>query len=156
VASTFWAGITLQSTEWTDADFDQLSWHDNHIHGFTIIEGQHGAGELILDIDYIVEWIKGEERIEFVISPADLVFHNVTGLRIDLDYDAISAAIGPLSIDGIHRSYEVRERYTAQVWALEVNFPAGRIQFEASGFTQRLRGPAKRSVQQVLTKEERK
>lgn len=144
-----------RSTEWTDADFDQLSWHDNHIHGLKIIEGEHGAGELGLDIDYIVEWIKGDEGIEFVIAPADLVFHGVTALRIDIDYDAVSAATGPFSIDGIERAYEVRDRYTAQVWAIEVNFPSGRIEFEASGFTQRLRGPTKHSKQQVLTEEER-
>jgi hypothetical protein len=28
--------------EWTDADFDQISWYDNAVHGLSIIEGDLG------------------------------------------------------------------------------------------------------------------
>jgi len=40
---------------WTDAEYDAMSWHDNAIHGIRFIEGQDGCGELVLDIDYIVD-----------------------------------------------------------------------------------------------------
>ncbi len=39
--------------EWADGDFDQMPWHDNAVHGIRIIEGQHGSGELALDLDYM-------------------------------------------------------------------------------------------------------
>jgi len=50
---------------WTDADFSDLSWHDNSVHAFRVIEGKDGAGELFLDIDHIVEWIESEKRYDF-------------------------------------------------------------------------------------------
>ena len=31
---------------WTEADYAEMSWHDNHVHGIAIHAGQHGSGEL--------------------------------------------------------------------------------------------------------------
>jgi hypothetical protein len=33
---------------WTHEDFERMSWHDNHVHALRIVEGRHGAGELLL------------------------------------------------------------------------------------------------------------
>lgn len=143
-------------TEWTEADFDQLSWHDNHIHGIQLVEGEHGAGELALDIDFILAWNTTPTGVEFLIAPTDLVFRGVSNLRLELDYGSMSAAMGPFSIQGIERHAEERQRYTAQVWTLEISFPVGRLQFEATGFKQTLRGPGRRCGQQVLSKRERR
>ena len=69
--------------------FEDYSWHDNAIHGFRIVEGPDGCGgELILDIDFIVEWLppKGENNaFEFRVAPAHLTFHDVTDLVIYVD-----------------------------------------------------------------------
>ena len=90
--------------KWTQDDFDSMSWHDNHVHGLTIHSGEHGTGELILDLDYILEWLPAVEgRYRFVLAPADLCFHDVTDLRISLDYVNPSAAITPFSISNIGR-----------------------------------------------------
>ena len=43
---------------WTDQQFNQMSWHDNHVHGFRLVAGTDGSGELILELDHIVEWIR--------------------------------------------------------------------------------------------------
>jgi len=119
-----------------------MSWHDNHVHGLSIVEGEHGAGELLLDLDYIVEWLPGADvRCRFRIVPVVLRFLHVTDLRITLDYAVATAALGPLSLDAIERRSEVRERYTAQRWTLRINWPVGEISFVATGYEQRSTGP---------------
>jgi hypothetical protein len=123
---------------WTEKEFDQMSWHDNHVHGFKLIEGDYGAGQLVLDIDYILEWINAAEgRCRFRILPAILKFRGVTNLRLALDYATPAAGLGPFSIHAIERKIEPRERYDAQVWKIIINWPEGEICFEAEGFEQR-------------------
>ena len=123
---------------WTDKEFDEMSWHDNHVHGFRIVEGEYGAGRLILDIDYILEWINNTEgNFQFRILPAVLEFKGVTNLRIALDYATPTAGLGPFSIHAIERNIESRERYEAQLWKIAINWPVGEITFQAEGFEQR-------------------
>ena len=122
---------------WSDSQFDEMSWHDNHVHALRIVEGVYGAGELVLDLDFILEWIKCEgDGCEFRIVPASLTFKSVTNLRISLDYATPTAALGPFSIHAIERRTERRERYDAQIWKILINWPVGEISFEASGFEQ--------------------
>jgi hypothetical protein len=128
----------MSAHAWTDRQFDEMSWHDNHVHALRIVEGVHGAGELILDLDYILEWVKcQDDKCEFRILPATLTFKDVTSLRISLDYAAASAALGPFSIQAIERRTERRGYYEAQVWRIVINWPVGEISFEANGFEQR-------------------
>jgi hypothetical protein len=125
---------------WTDDRFEEMSWHDNHVHGLRIIENNDGSGELVLDIDHIVEWVEGSDSaFRFRISPATLTFHHVMFLRISLDYATPTAAFTPFSISGIERRLEPRERYVAKLWTIPINWPAGELTFEARGFTQRSR-----------------
>jgi hypothetical protein len=140
---------------WTDAEFEHMSWHDNHVHGLRVVEGEHGTGLLILDLDYITEWACDAEHYRFRIVPATLTFEKVTNLRIALDYATPKAGLVPFSIDAIERTAEPRERYTAQVWRIAVNWPAGEISFEASGFEQRARGAPVLVDRQYLTAAER-
>ena len=93
---------------WTDEQFDEMSWHDNCVHGLRIVEGTHGAGELILDLDYILEWIEVERSFQFRILPVILKFREVTDLRILLDYATPTIALGPFSIHAIERKFEQR------------------------------------------------
>ena len=122
---------------WTDRQFEEMSWHDNHVHGLRVVEGAHGSGELVLDLDYILEWSCQGEQCKFRIVPATLTFLDVTNLCISLDYATPTAALGPFSIQAIERGREARERYVAQVWRILINWPHGEIVFEAKGFEQR-------------------
>jgi hypothetical protein len=127
----------VSTQAWSEQQFDEMSWHDNHVHALRIVEGVHGAGQLVLDLDYILEWVKCEgDSCEFRIVPATLVFKDVTSLRLTLDYATPTAALGPFSIHAIERRTERRERYDAQLWRILVNWPVGEISFEASGFEQ--------------------
>ena len=100
------------TSTWTENDFDSLGWHDIHVHGFQIIEGEHGDeyhadGELWFDLDYILEWMHPDSEggaFRFRIAPASLRFRDVSSLRLALDYETPTAAMGPFSIDGIERA----------------------------------------------------
>jgi hypothetical protein len=118
---------------WTDADFPDLSWHDNSVHAFRVVEGKDGVGELVLDIDHIVEWIESEMGYKFRVAPAELRFRDVTDLKMTLDYPATSAALTPFTLDRIQVDQSNR-------WTLKVNWPVGEISFSSAGFTQRLTG----------------
>jgi len=143
-------------TEWTHLDFERMSWHDNHVHGFSLTQGEYGAGTFVLDLDYILEWIKlASGDVGFRIAPATLTFHDVTNLIVHLDYATPTAALEPFSLDSIERIEEERARYTAVIWRLKVNWPDGYISFEASGFEQRLKGGPVVSQKQSLTLDER-
>ena len=135
-----------------------MSWHDNYVHGLRLVEGEHGSGELLLDLDYILEWLPAPgdpTAYHFRIAPVQLRFLGVTDLSIALDFAAVSAAMGPFSIDGIERREEERQRYRAVCWRIPVNFPSGVISFEATGFEQDLAGKELVTDRQWLTASER-
>jgi hypothetical protein len=140
----------------TEADFDSTSWHDNHIHAFRFVEGKDGTGDLILDLDHIVEWLKGEDSgFRFKVVPATLTFHEVMFPRIGIDFGAASAAFGPIMIDGIERRAEQKAHYLATIWKIPMSFPPGEMEFEARGFTQRARGEPILTESQSLNPDER-
>lgn len=153
---------------YTEADFDELSWHDCSIWGIAL---RNGGGEpafepadLALDIDFIVEWVCGVGApARFRVAPAALVFHNVTELRIKVqtthsgDY---RMALSPWPILRLNRQpIERPEGYPgppSYAWTLALGRPTpGEIHFGASGFTQELRAEPVLSEQQSLTIAER-
>jgi hypothetical protein len=144
----------MDKTTWTEADFENLGWHDNHVHGLSIQDGEY-AGKLVLDLDYICEWLCGtDRRCSFMLAPADLVFRDVTELRINIEYKSI--AVAPISIGEIRREIIVRtERYTECRWQILFNFPQGEISFQSPGFAQVLRALPIHKKQQFLTEDER-
>jgi hypothetical protein len=81
-------GPTLAKTAWTQADFDQMSWHDNEVHAIAIEPAPPEPGRLLLDIDYIVQWVPPQapfRLISFWICPATLVFDPAWDLTTDID-----------------------------------------------------------------------
>lgn len=102
---------------WHTADFDTLDWHGVHVHGWRIVERGPGEADLMLDIDWILErpppagarqahgaasTPAGGDR--HLLAQAMLVFHEVAGLRMAIDYAACSAASGPFAIQALHRA----------------------------------------------------
>jgi hypothetical protein len=132
----------------TDNDFDRMTWHDNTLYGlrFDIGDTQRNQwhSNLVLDLDHIVEWVRDADGdVRFRVVPATLVFHDVTDLRIDIDFadSACRTAINEPSIDGITRQ-PVSDRKICldrayYRWRIAFNWPrGGEIAFGASGFTQ--------------------
>jgi hypothetical protein len=145
----------MHPRRWSQDDFDTMSWHDCHVHAIRIAEGEHGTGEFELDLDYIVEWKRDKEKFSFLLVPATLRFHEVFGLRVTLDWATPSAGLSPFSLSGIERRTEDRPQYTATLWRVAVNWPAGEIEFEAKGFTQMAWGREVVSSRQLLSPSER-
>ncbi|MBD8882259.1 hypothetical protein IHE49_17390 [Rhodanobacter sp. 7MK24] len=130
-------------TNWSNEDFDAMSWHDVHVHGLRIVENEDddGSAELLLDIDYILEWIKGEEGFSFVVAQATLQFHKVFGLKLSIDYATPSAGMCAFSLASIERELVTYPTgHTSFKWSMGINWPSGSIEFEAPGFTQRTCG----------------
>lgn len=138
-------------------DYSPNAWHDNHIHGFSIREGEYGAGSLVLDIDHITEWLPPKDGFfSFKLAPAYLVFHEISDLVIAIDYAGLPAAIQPLSIGKIERQEVVHENgFTYLQWRIEINWPRGEIAFKGVGFSLELRAEPVESSSQVFSAEER-
>ncbi len=134
-----------------EPDFDSWSWHDNLVYGLRIDVGDPARNDwhhdLVLDIDHIVEWVRGTDGgVRFRVAPATLAFHDVTDLRLAVDFGGSGGqvSINELSIHAITRQrvedqkvYLDRPYYR---WRIALNLPSdGEIAFCASGFTQTLR-----------------
>jgi len=138
------------TTAWTDAEFEDLSWHDCTLWGLAFHPPDPETGDwtrdLVLDIDFIVEWLCGVGGpTRFRVAPAALVFHGITDLRIAVDWgrSGFQVALHEASIDRIEREaitdqkvYLDRPYYR---WTIRLNWPkGGELCFGAVGFTQTL------------------
>ena len=126
----------LEKTVWTDWDFEQMSWHDCHIHAFSFSDNF----ELLMDIDYIFEWVgpkKGSRYYNFWIAPCTLIFENVYDIVFESDYKQ------PI-IDYIERSNPTRPK-NAEYIGREVEFDwdiamvNAEMSFKSVGFKQYVR-----------------
>ena len=151
----------------TESDFDRISWHDCHIWGIEFRAGDADEGdwtsELVLDLDYIVEWPCGTSTGgQFRVAPATLVFHGVTDPKINIDWgpSGFQISLHPISIGDVLREpvhpqkvYLDRPYYS---WRIRLNWPeSGEIAFGAVGFTQTLRGEPVLTERQSLSLRER-
>lgn len=135
----------------SEFDFDAMSWHDNIVYGLSFDVGDASRGDwrhdLSLDIDYIAEWVKGgESGVHFRVAPATLTFHDVTDLRIGVDFGDSDCrnAINNLAIADVTREVvDDKQRFPGRDYyryRIELNLPQGsEITFGARGFTQVLR-----------------
>jgi hypothetical protein len=116
---------------WTQADFEQMSWHDCRLHAIAIYDDfSPHMHELRLDIDYIFQWVGFDtptEQSGHWISPATLVFDPD---RFHLDVP------GPGGdwIQSIDRS----ATGSTTRWTISLNL-GGDITVLAPGFTQYIR-----------------
>ena len=138
---------------WSEADFDQMGWHDVHVRALAFDPERF---ELLFDIDYILEWIHpaaGERSFTFRLAPATLIFTNVHEIRFDV------SSRGDLEIDAFTRSDATSPRNAAYLsnkieWVWTLQCQEGVISFRSVGFTMRLRRPAVlTSAQQLLLSE---
>ena len=143
---------------WTTENFEEMSWHDVHVHGFRFdtFKQDNGSADLVLDIDYILKWEKSGNGFLFTVCRADLRFHDVFGLKFELDYATPTAGMCPFSLAGIEReTVKSLNGYQSYKWCLPVNWPKGLLQFDAPGFTQVLTGIPHVQASQGLAPENR-
>lgn len=142
---------------WHTEDFESLSWHDVHIHGFQLdsFTPDEGIADLIFDIDYILKCENINNALVFTVCRATLRFHKVFGMKFVLDYATPTAGMCPFSIDSIERyplSYPIG--FNLFHWSIKINWPQGHIEFDSPGFTQTLIGtPIVQSSQSLSSKQ---
>ncbi|QLQ31486.1 MAG: hypothetical protein HZT40_07640 [Candidatus Thiothrix singaporensis] len=143
---------------WQTEDFDSLSWHDVHIHGFQLESfiTNEGVADIIFDIDYILKWENTNNKLLFTVCRATLRFHKVFGMKFMLDYATPTASMCPFSINGIEREpLTYPTGFNSFHWSIKVNWPQGYIEFDSPGFTQTLIGTPIVQSTQSLSFEER-
>ena len=108
-----------------------------------------------MSIDHIVEWLRAPDGdARFRVAPALLTFHDVAGLSIRVDWNG--ETLHDMSIHTIAREPGPHpsdnpdlDRYR---WRIDLNWPGnGMIEFEASGFTQRLLAAPVDTIEQTLS-----
>jgi len=127
--------------EWSEQDFGEMCWHDCHVYGWQIGEGEFGGGKLTLDLDYITRWEQSDEGgFLFHVAPATLEFFDIHEFVMSIDYQG--CAIGPFSVDGIERTIQFdTPAGRSYRFEIKINFPFhGFLRFSGNGFRQFLRG----------------
>src|SRR5215472_10291608 len=139
----------------TEADFENLSWHDCTIWGLALKLGdpteEDWTSELVLDVDFILEWVRREScdlqsggacTLEFRVAPATLTFHGITDLRVQLQSPSSGFQLAPplISIASIERERVQTQKvyldrpYYRWTIGLHKSMTGGAIAFGALGF----------------------
>ncbi|MDA1325887.1 MAG: hypothetical protein O3C34_14215 [Proteobacteria bacterium] len=125
-----------------------ISFHDNLIYGLHLATPDPDASlwrsDLVLDIDHIVDWICGTDGgAQFRVAPATLIFHDVTDLKMSIDFDGSDhrQTLNELSIADITTQPASASGAGDYFhWRIALNLPqGGEIAFGASGYTLTLR-----------------
>jgi hypothetical protein len=144
----------LEKSLWTEADFENMGWHDVVVHALAFDTERY---ELLLDIDYIFAWVDPSppaQHFSFWIAPCTLVFRDVWEMNIRYE-----ASLG-LQLQGITPSEpRVRPhplaagRKEERRWTLDGN--EGEISFWSTGYAQFTRRLPTHHVRQSLSLSER-
>lgn len=126
------------ANKWSNGDFEDMCWHDNRVHGVKIHNPREGYDyDIIFMIDYILEWVKTDDRFKFWVAPATLAFHGAHNAKIDvlLNYKQ------SLDIDRIEREEtssdaEKKAEYTKYRFTIHFHNQISTISLEANGFSQ--------------------
>jgi hypothetical protein len=134
-------GYKLEKWVWSEADFDQMGWHDARIYAV-----QFGK-DISFDIDYIFEWVKSDadDFFSFLVAPVTLTFLEPSGILINIDF-----RLGQqIEVE------EIQRRITGSgitKWHIETH--QGDIVISANSFHQVIRRqPTLQTGQQVLPEE---
>lgn len=74
-------------SDYSVEDFETLGFHDCHVHG---IRWDSSVYALILDVDYIVQWMEKSGSFEFLVAPAELRFDYSADVKVSLDWSHLA------------------------------------------------------------------
>ncbi|WP_447635657.1 hypothetical protein [Flavobacterium microcysteis] len=134
---------------WTDADFEEMGWHDSYIHAISLLNENL---EFCLDIDYLFKWVLDDQSnlYNFWVSPCTLLFLNVLNLKIDIDFQN---TVGLDILDINRNNPRTSSDKEKTLWDFEIITDKGYITFESSGYKQVVKKQPILSQSQVLTRE---
>jgi hypothetical protein len=125
----------LDKSIWTEDDFEHMQWHDNPIHAITFSDNF----EIIMDIDYIFEWILKGKKYIFWISPCTFIFENVYDMAFDVGPTSPGFTIDFITKENPQKpnNAEHIKRDTEYDWTIEMQ--EGTISFKSIGYKQFVR-----------------
>ncbi|GAA3634257.1 hypothetical protein [Flavivirga jejuensis] len=132
----------LEKWIWSHNDFEEMGWHDCPIYALKFDD------KVSLDLDYIFKW--NEPEVEgmpytFWISPATLIFENVTLFKINFIMDFVNGLeIYEISKSTLDHSIE---------WIIETQ--QGTITIHSDSFQQIIRRKPTYQFNQYIPEEER-
>ncbi|MBP1861056.1 hypothetical protein [Rhizobium herbae] len=137
--------MTVYDLDLSDAKFDIMGWHDSRVYSLILPKDDCS---LTIDLDYIFQWHQRDGQfVGFDVAPCLLTFHNISGLKIALDY----ANRGSAYISDIHRKGpKPAPKAGVELWEYEIELDSGTISFTATGYTQSVTGPIVFSESQDL------
>ena len=135
---------------WSEADFEEMGWHDSHIHGMAFFPDDF---ELTFDVDYILKWVDpepDETYFKFWVAPATLVFKNVHDVEFEID-----SYNGNLEIDNIKREQESRPinaelTGNTREWLWTIECQEGEIRLRSVAYEQFIRAAPQLVLRQTL------
>ncbi|MFF4169652.1 hypothetical protein [Streptomyces sp. NPDC001744] len=143
----------LSKSVWSDADFEEMGWHDATVHALYVQQTDDILPRLLLDLDYIVRWVhpvRPAKNFSFWVAPATLVFEDVWDLEGDLDFKGTPP---DLEIDEVRRLVPDNGRQDLPQWHIQGH--AFDLKFRASCFRQYFRRAPQFTSAQVLSDAER-
>lgn len=125
----------LEKLIWTEGDFERMQWHDNPIHAITFSDNF----EILMDIDYIFEWVLKGEKYIFWISPCTFIFENVYDLTFDVGPATPGFTIDIITKENPQKpmNAEYVKRDIEYDWTIEMQ--EGTISFKSIGYKQFVR-----------------
>ncbi|TWP31537.1 hypothetical protein ETU08_00620 [Apibacter muscae] len=120
--------------EWTDHDFNELNFHDNIIYSVSFPDEEPLFS---IRLDYILEWNldRSQGLYSFLVSPAIIVFENISKLKIDLNYENNIGMIMSAFVRDNQRLAPNKEVY---LWDYVIYTDRGNISLSASRFSLKL------------------
>lgn len=132
----------LEKWIWSENDFEEMGWHNCLIYAIQF------NGKISLDLDYAIEWNTPEAAgmpFTFWVSPATLIFDNVTLFKVDFSIDFTNG----IAIYGVIR----REIDNTTEWTIKTH--VGSIIIHSDSFTQIIRRAPTFQLNNFIPHEER-
>jgi len=111
-------------------DFDSLEFHDCYVHG---IRWARSSYSLILDLDYIAQWVNVNGSYNFWVAPAELRFDFASEITISLDWNKVPMEC---QIEDVRRQDRKATPKGSDIyhWELEFSRPYGSVDLWAPDF----------------------
>lgn len=120
----------LEKTIWIDKDFSSMGWHDATVWAISPNPDEY---ELLLDIDYIFQWVEpaeGNLYFQFWVSPVTMVFESAHSLKIGIESPGGSIEIADLYRE--HPSLAPNGKFAEHTYRFVCQ--EGEIRVRATGF----------------------
>ena len=119
-------------------DFSLLGFHDCHVRG---IHWSASDFSLSLTLDYIIQWVRAEDVFHFWVSPAELCFHDISDVKIELDWKGtLDCQMQDITKANARKTPNGAVQH---LWEIDFFSPDGQMELWAIGFQLTIKEPPK-------------